>query len=229
MYTQLKQEVFTANLLLVKHNLVVMTWGNASGIDRSNGIVAIKPSGVDYSTLTPDDIVLVDLEGKIVEGSLKPSSDLPTHLELYRAWPSLGGIVHTHSAFATSFAQALSPIPCFGTTHADHFHGEVPCTRTLASGEVEKDYERNTGKVILERFAGLDSTAVPGVLVAGHAPFTWGPTPLKAVENSVALEQIAQMAILTREISPNAGVIPAYVLEKHYSRKHGDHAYYGQK
>lgn len=229
MYAQLKQDVFTANMLLVKHNLVVMTWGNASGINRAHGIIAIKPSGVDYATMTADDIVLVNLEGKVVEGKLRPSSDLPTHLELYKAWPTIGGIVHTHATFATSFAQALSSIPCFGTTHADHFHGEVPCTRMLTCGEVENDYERNTGKVIIERFAELDSIAVPGVLVAGHAPFTWGPTPRKAVENSVALEQIAQMAILTRKISPNAGIIPAYVLEKHYFRKHGPNAYYGQK
>lgn len=228
MYEQMKQDVFEANLALVKHHLVILTWGNVSGIDRENGLVAIKPSGVDYAAMTSADIVLVDLEGRVVEGKLKPSSDLATHLELYRAWPTLGGIVHTHAPFTTSFAQAGAPIPCLGTTHADHFHGEVPCTRMLTREEVEGSYERNTGKVILERFASLDPVAVPGVIVAGHGPFTWGSSPRKAVENSVALEQIAQMAIATRTISPNAETVPAYILDKHYFRKHGTHAYYGQ-
>ena len=228
MYEQMKQDVFEANLALVKHHLVILTWGNVSGIDRENGLVAIKPSGVDYAAMTSADIVLVDLEGRVVEGKLKPSSDLATHLELYRAWPTLGGIVHTHAPFTTSFAQAGAPIPCLGTTHADHFHGEVPCTRMLTREEVEGPYERNTGKVILERFASLDPVAVPGVIVAGHGPFTWGASPRKAVENSVALEQIAQMAIATRTISPNAETVPSYILDKHYFRKHGTHAYYGQ-
>lgn len=228
MYEQMKQDVFEANLALVKHHLVILTWGNVSGIDRENGLVAIKPSGVDYAAMTSADIVLVDLEGRVVEGKLKPSSDLATHLELYRAWPTLGGIVHTHAPFTTSFAQAGAPIPCLGTTHADHFHGEVPCTRMLTREEVEGPYERNTGKVILERFASLDPVAVPGVIVAGHGPFTWGSSPRKAVENSVALEQIAQMSIATRTISPNAETVPAYILDKHYFRKHGTHAYYGQ-
>ena len=228
MYEQMKQDVFEANLALVKHHLVILTWGNVSGIDRENGLVAIKPSGVDYAAMTSADIVLVDLEGRVVEGKLKPSSDLATHLELYRAWPTLGGIVHTHAPFTTSFAQAGAPIPCLGTTHADHFHGEVPCTRMLTREEVEGPYERNTGKVILERFASLDPVAVPGVIVAGHGPFTWGASPRKAVENSVALEQIAQMSIATRTISPNAETVPSYILDKHYFRKHGTHAYYGQ-
>ena len=228
MYEQMKQDVFEANVALVKHHLVILTWGNVSGIDRENGLVAIKPSGVDYATMTPADLVLVDLNGRVVEGKLKPSSDLATHLELYRAWPTLGGIVHTHAPFTTSFAQAGAPIPCLGTTHADHFHGEVPCTRMLTREEVEGAYELNTGKVILERFASLDPVAVPGVIVAGHGPFTWGASPRKAVENSVALEQIAQMAIATRAISPNAETVPSYILDKHYFRKHGTHAYYGQ-
>jgi len=228
MYEQMKQDVFEANVALVKHHLVTLTWGNVSGIDRENGLVAIKPSGVDYATMTPADLVLVDLNGRVVEGKLKPSSDLATHLELYRAWPTLGGIVHTHAPFTTSFAQAGAPIPCLGTTHADHFHGEVPCTRMLTREEVEGAYELNTGKVILERFASLDPVAVPGVIVAGHGPFTWGASPRKAVENSVALEQIAHMAIATRTISPNAETVPSYILDKHYFRKHGTHAYYGQ-
>lgn len=229
MFTELKREVFEANLALVEHKLVILTWGNASGIDRNRGVIAIKPSGMAYSQMTANDIVLVDLDGKIVEGTLRPSSDLPSHLELYHAWSEVGGIVHTHAPYATSFAQATTSLPCFGTTQADHFHGEVPCTRFLTQQEVENNYERNTGKIIVERFRDLDPVAVPGVLVAGHAPFTWGPSPSKAVENSIALEQIAHMAILTRTLSPHAEEIPAYITDKHYFRKHGDHAYYGQK
>lgn len=245
----LKQQVFDANIELVKNGLVILTWGNVSGIDREDGIVAIKPSGVDYAKLTPEDIVLVDLDGNIVEGKLRPSSDLPTHLALYKAWDSIGGVVHTHSANATSFAQACTPIPCFGTTHADHFHGSVPCTRILTQQEVEEAYELNTGNVIIERFqqisggitqeelscskiieceSELDPVAVPGVLVAGHAPFTWGPNAKKAVENAIALEQIALMAMNTKLINPKAIPVPQYVLDKHYFRKHGANAYYGQ-
>ncbi len=226
---QLKTDVFRRNLELVEHGLVVLTWGNVSGIDRETGLVAIKPSGVPYPSMTAEDIVVVDLEGRTVEGRLKPSSDLPTHLALYRAFPSVGGIVHTHSPKAVAWAQARRGIPAFGTTHADHFHGAVPCTRELTPAEVAKDYELNTGRVIEERFHDLDAEAFPGVLVAGHGPFTWGPTPRKAVENAVALEQIAAMALDTLRIDPDAEPAPSYVLDKHYFRKHGPDAYYGQK
>ena len=225
----LKNDVFRRNLELVEHGLVVLTWGNVSGIDRETGLVAIKPSGVPYASMTAEDIVVVDLEGRTVEGRLKPSSDLPTHLALYRAFPTVGGIVHTHSPKAVAWAQARRGIPAFGTTHADHFHGAVPCTRELTPAEVAEDYELNTGRVIEERFHDLDAEAFPGVLVAGHGPFTWGATPRKAVENAVALEQIAAMALDTLRIDPDAEPAPSYVLDKHYFRKHGPDAYYGQK
>ena len=225
----LKSDVFRRNLELVEHGLVVLTWGNVSGIDREAGLVAIKPSGVAYDRMTAEDIVVVDLEGKPVEGTLRPSSDLPTHLALYRAFPTVGGIVHTHSPKAVAWAQARRGIPAFGTTHADHFHGAVPCTRELTPAEVADDYELNTGRVIEERFHDLDAEAFPGVLVAGHGPFTWGPTPRKAVENAVALEQIAAMALDTLRIDPDAEPAPSYVLDKHYFRKHGPGAYYGQR
>ena len=227
--TALKNDVFERNLELVRHGLVVLTWGNVSGIDRAAGLVAIKPSGVAYDRMTAEDIVVVDLEGKVVSGTLRPSSDLPTHLALYRAFPSVGGIVHTHSPKAVAWAQARRGIPAFGTTHADHFHGAVPCTRELTPAEVAEDYELNTGRVIEERFHDLDAEAFPGVLVAGHGPFTWGPTPRKAVENAVALEQIAAMALDTLRIDPDAEPAPSYVLDKHYFRQHGPGAYYGQK
>ena len=227
--TALKNDVFRRNLELVEHGLVVLTWGNVSGIDREAGLVAIKPSGVPYAGMTAEDIVVVDLEGHAVEGRLRPSSDLPTHLALYRAFPSVGGIVHTHSPKAVAWAQARRGIPAFGTTHADHFHGAVPCTRELTPAEVAEDYELNTGRVIEERFHDLDAEAFPGVLVAGHGPFTWGPTPRKAVENAVALEQIAAMALDTLRLDPDAEPAPSYVLDKHYFRKHGPGAYYGQK
>ena len=227
--TALKNDVFRRNLELVEHGLVVLTWGNVSGIDREAGLVAIKPSGVPYAGMTAEDIVVVDLEGHAVEGRLRPSSDLPTHLALYRAFPSVGGIVHTHSPKAVAWAQARRGIPAFGTTHADHFHGAVPCTRELTPAEVADDYELNTGRVIEERFHDLDAEAFPGVLVAGHGPFTWGPTPGKAVENAVALEQIAAMALDTLRLDPDAEPAPSYVLDKHYFRKHGPGAYYGQK
>ena len=226
---QPKSDVFRRNLALVEHGLGVLTWGNVSGIDREAGLVAIKPSGVPYASMTAEDVVVVDLEGKTVEGRLNPSSDLPTHLALYRAFPSVGGIVHTHSPKAVAWAQARRGIPAFGTTHADHFHGAVPCTRELTPAEVAEDYELNTGRVIEERFHDLDAEAFPGVLVAGHGPFTWGPTPRKAVENAVALEQIAAMALDTLRLDPDAEPAPSYVLDKHYFRKHGPGAYYGQK
>ena len=226
---ELKNDVFERNLELVRHGLVVLTWGNVSGIDRAAGLVAIKPSGVPYPSMTAEDIVVVDLEGRTVEGRLNPSSDLPTHLALYRAFPTVGGIVHTHSPKAVAWAQARRGIPAFGTTHADHFHGAVPCTRELTPAEVADDYELNTGLVIEERFHDLDAEAFPGVLVAGHGPFTWGATPRKAVENAVALEQIAAMALDTLLLDPAAEPAPSYVLDKHYFRKHGPGAYYGQK
>ena len=227
--TALKNDVFRRNLELVEHGLVVLTWGNVSGIDREAGLVAIKPSGVPYAGMTAEDIVVVDREGHAVEGRLRPSSDLPTHLALYRAFPTVGGIVHTHSPKAVAWAQARRGIPALGTTHADHFHGAVPCTRELTPAEVADDYELNTGRVIEERFHDLDAEAFPGVLVAGHGPFTWGPTPRKAVENAVALEQIAAMALDTLRLDPDAEPAPSYVLDKHYFRKHGPGAYYGQK
>lgn len=229
MHTELKQAVFEANLALAKHGLVTLTWGNVSGIDRERGCVAIKPSGVAYDTMKAEDIVVVSLDGAPVEGALRPSSDLPTHLALYRAFPSIGGVVHTHATYATAFAQANRPIPCYGTTHADHFHGDVPCTRFLSPDEVAGDYEGNTGAVIVERFRDLDPEAFPGVLVPGHGPFTWGMTPAKAVENSVALEAFAQMALLTEALAPQVAPLPDYILDKHYRRKHGANAYYGQK
>ncbi|MCL1910369.1 MAG: L-ribulose-5-phosphate 4-epimerase AraD [Kiritimatiellaeota bacterium] len=231
MFSQLKKSVFDANLALVRHGLVVLTWGNVSGIDRERGVVAIKPSGVSYDTLTPSDIVVVRLDnGAVVDGNLRPSSDLPTHLELYRAWPEIGGVAHTHSTYATAFAQARLEIPCLGTTHADLFNGAVPLARMLTETEVAEDYETNTGRSILERF-GEDASPhhFPGVLCAGHGPFTWGATPAKAVENAVALEEVARMAQLTMSLTPSPALLPAHILEKHFSRKHGAGAYYGQK
>ena len=226
---ELRERVFLANRMLVDSGLVVLTWGNASGVDREKGLVVIKPSGLPYADMRPESMVVVDLDGKIVDGKLRPSSDLPTHLALYRAWPDIGGVVHTHSTYATAFAQACRPIPCYGTTHADHFHGDVPCTRFLSPDEVAGDYEGGTGGVIVERFQDLDPEAFPGALVPGHGPFTWGKTPTKAVENSVALEAFAKMAFLTESLAPGAATLPACILDKHYLRKHGATAYYGQE
>lgn len=228
MLEALRSDVLRANLELVAQGLVVMTWGNASAIDRATGLVVIKPSGVAYDRMSAGDLVVVDLQGRVVEGALKPSSDLPTHLALYRAWPSIGGVVHTHSTHATMYAQACRPIPCFGTTHADHFHGDVPCTRLLTEAETVGAYEANTGAVIVERFAGIDPLHFPGVLVANHAPFTWGATVADAVCNSVALEQIARMALGTLALRPDCDPVPPYILDKHFLRKHGPGAYYGQ-
>ncbi len=229
MHDSLKQQAFDANLALVKHGLVLMTWGNASAIDRARGLVAIKPSGVPYDTMTATDMVVIDLDGRTVEGRYRPSSDLPTHLALYVAWPTIGGVVHTHSTHATMFAQAGSAIPCFGTTHADHFHGPVPVTRVLTEREVLDDYEANTGEVIVERFARIDPLHVPAVLVATHGPFTWGRDAAEAVHNAVALEEVARMALGTLQINADCEPVPAHILDKHFSRKHGPHAYYGQK
>ena len=227
MLEELKEKVFRANLRLKDEGLVVLTWGNASAFDPATKLVVIKPSGVDYATMKPEDMVVVDLEGKVVEGRYRPSSDTPTHVVLYRAFPGVGGIVHTHSAEATARAQTRREIPCYGTTHADCFYGPVPVTRVLSAGEVAADYEGNTGKVIVERFKGLEPLAQPGVLVAGHGPFTWGKDVMKAVDNAVSLEEIARMARFTEAIG--AVALEDYVSEKHYSRKHGPGAYYGQK
>jgi len=228
MLSDLKERVWQANFDLVRYGLVILTFGNVSGIDRRKGIMAIKPSGVSYSTMNPIDLVLVDLEGRVVEGKLNPSSDTPTHLALYRAFPGIGGVSHAHSEYATAFAQAGCEIPCFGTTHADHFNGAIPVTRFLTEREVREDYEANTGKVIAERFAGLDPLERPAALVAGHGPFSWGAGPAEAVRNNLVLEKIAKMAILTRLVNPGAPGLPDHLLAKHYFRKHGPEAYYGQ-
>lgn len=228
MLEKLKEEVFAANKRLVSSGLVVLTWGNASGFDPGTKLVVIKPSGVSYDSMKPSDMVVVDLDGKVVEGGLNPSSDTPTHLEFYRHFKGVKGAVHTHSVEATAWAQACREIPCYGTTHADQFHGPVPVTRFLTEAEVNEAYELNTGKVIVELFEGKEPLAQPGVLVAGHAPFTWGSSPAKAVDNAIALEAMAKMARLTEQLGRREP-LPAYVGEKHYMRKHGPNAYYGQK
>lgn len=229
MLVALKKEVCAANLRLVSEGLVVQTWGNVSGIDRRKGLVVIKPSGVAYDRMKPAHMVVVSLKtGQVMEGNLKPSSDTPTHLELYRSFPSIGGVVHTHSLYATAWAQAQREIPPLGTTHADYFHGPVPCTRTLRAAEIKGDYEVNTGKVILERFGKLDPLEFPGVLVASHGPFTWGRTSCSAVDSAVVLEFLARMASETLRIAPATKAVPQILLDKHYLRKHGANAYYGQ-
>ena len=231
MLEELKQRVCEANLLLPKHNLVTFTWGNVSGVDREKGLMVIKPSGVEYDGMTAGDMVVVDLEtGKTVEGKWRPSSDTKTHLELYKAFPSIGGIVHTHSPHAVAWAQAGEDIPCFGTTHADYFYGSIPCTRHLSQEELEEDYEKNTGAVIVETFLErcMEPIAVPGVICASHGPFTWGKDPATAVYHAVVLEEVAKMAILTRQVRASAGPAPQCIQDKHYFRKHGPGAYYGQ-
>ena len=228
MLDELKEQVVRANLDLVRHGLVTLTWGNASGFDRSRGVMAIKPSGLSCAELAPADIVLVDLDGRKVEGRLSPSSDTPTHLELYRAFAGIGGVVHAHSEYATMFAQAEREMPCLGTTHADIFHGPVPVTRHLTETEIAAGYEKNTGRVIVERFASLDPLEIPGVLVAGHGPFSWGRTASEAADNGLALEKISKLAWGTIALSPPRP-FPAALLEKHFTRKHGPGAYYGQK
>jgi L-ribulose-5-phosphate 4-epimerase len=225
----LREEVLQANLDLVRRGLVLYTFGNVSGIARQEGLVVIKPSGVAYETMKPADMVVVDLEGKTVEGSLRPSSDLPTHLILYKAFSTIGGIAHTHSRAATSWAQAQRAIPCFGTTHADYFHGSVPVTRPLTPAQIRSDYETNTGHAIVRLLAKRDPLHVPGVLVASHAPFCWGETPANAAHNAVVLEEIAAMALQTLVANPKAGPISKALHEKHFFRKHGSTAYYGQK
>lgn len=229
MHEELRKAVCQANIELQTHKLVIYSWGNVSGIDRSASIVAIKPSGVSYDELTPDKIVLLDLDGKVVDGDLRPSSDTPTHLELYRNFDAIGGVCHTHSVNATMWAQACREIPCLGTTHADFFYGPVPVTDVMTADEIKSNYELNTGKVIVRRFADLDPVEIPGVLVANHGPFTWGKTPTATVEAAVVLEQMAQMALGTILINPNQKKISKALLDKHYLRKHGNDAYYGQK
>lgn len=207
-----------------------MTWGNVSAIDREKGLVVIKPSGVSYDSIQADDMVVVDImTKKVVEGKYRPSSDTPTHLELYEKFPEIGGVVHTHSTYATAWAQSGECIPAYGTTHADAFYGNVPCARALTKEEIEVEYEKNTGKVIAETFNGLDYNAIPAVLIKNHGPFTWGATPEKAVENAVTLEEVAKMAIITRQIKVETPNVDQYLLDKHYFRKHGKNAYYGQK
>lgn len=225
----LRIEVWKANMALQTHKLVTFTWGNVSGIDRSKNLVVIKPSGVAYEDLSPENMVIVDLEGNIVEGDLKPSSDTETHLALYRAFEDMGGIVHTHSSYATSWAQAGSEIPAFGTTHADYFYGQIPCARGLIGDEIKNDYELNTGKVIIETIGESDPMAIPGILVREHAPFTWGKDANDAVHNAVVVEEVAKMAFRTISIDPQTLPISQTLLDKHYLRKHGKDAYYGQK
>ena len=225
----LRTEVLEANLELVRRGLVLYTFGNASGVDRAHGLVAIKPSGVPYDRMTPADMVIVDLEGKIVEGSLRPSSDMPTHVALYNAFPTIGGVVHTHSRHATAWAQAGCEIPCYGTTHADYFHGPIPVTAQLTREEIESDYELNTGRAIVRRFEKLDPLRFPAVLVAGHAPFCWGETVTEAAHNAVGVEEIAALAWQTLTIKGNREGISDRLRDKHFLRKHGSGAYYGQK
>lgn len=228
MLDQLRTQVLEANLEIVRRGLVLYTFGNASGIDRSTGLVVIKPSGVPYETMTADDMVVSDLHGSIVEGRLKPSSDLATHLELYRAFPLIGGVVHTHSEFATAWAQAGREIPPYGTTHADYFYGPVPVTEELTPEEIGGDYVLNTGKAILRRFQSLDPMAVPGVLVAGHAPFAWGKDAMQAAYHAVVLESVARMGFYTATLNPHTRGVSQALLDRHYFRKHGARATYGQ-
>jgi L-ribulose-5-phosphate 4-epimerase len=228
MLEKLKEQVLEANLELCRRELVIYTWGNASGIDREQGLVVIKPSGVPYEKLTVDSMVVLTLDGEIVEGELRPSSDTPTHLGLYRGFPEIGGVVHTHSPHATIWAQANRAIPCLGTTHADYFYGAIPCVRVLTRDEVASAYEKNTAQVIIEYFRNLNYRHLPGVLVAGHAPFTWGKDVAEAVHNSVVLEEIAKMALASLQLNPKLRPLPQYLLDKHFLRKHGPGAYYGQ-
>jgi len=224
----LKEKVFKANIALVEHGLVKLTWGNVSGIDRSSGLVVIKPSGVAYDEMKPEHMVVVDLDGKVVDGNLKPSSDTPTHLVLYKHFKDIGGVVHTHSSWATSFAQAGRGIPALGTTHGDTFYGEVPCTRKMTEKEIQGAYEEETGNVIVETFKDIDPLYVPGVLVNQHGPFAWGKDPMDAVHNAIILEEVAMMAFNTLMLSPGLVSMDQALLDKHFFRKHGKNAYYGQ-
>ncbi len=227
MLEELKEKVFRANLDLVRHGLVIFTWGNVSGIDRESGLVVIKPSGVEYDAMKVDDMVVVDLEGNVIEGNLRPSSDTHTHLALYRAWPEIGGIVHTHSTYATAWSQAGIDLPNIGTTHADYFHHDIPCTEDMTADEVNGQYELETGNVIINRFKGLNPMHTPGVLVKNHGPFAWGKDPHEAVHNAVVMEQVAKMASISYMVNPQLTMNPL-LIEKHFSRKHGPNAYYGQ-
>lgn len=230
MLKKLKEQVFQANLLLPKHGLVTFTWGNVSGIDREKGLVVIKPSGVPYETMKRDDMVVLELAtGNVVDGELKPSSDTPTHLELYKAFPNIGGIVHTHSRWATSFAQAGRGIAALGTTHGDYFYGEIPCTRKMTEAEIQAEYEKETGTVIIETFKDKNPDAIPGVVVYSHGPFAWGKDAMDAVHNAVVMEEVAFMNIQTMLLNPNIQPMQQELLDKHYLRKHGANAYYGQK
>lgn len=229
MLTKLKKQVLEANLSLARWRLVTLTWGNVSGISREAQLIVIKPSGVAFDALKLSDLVVVNLDGVKVEGQLKPSSDVLSHIELYKAFPKIGGVTHSHSEYACMFAQACRKIPCFGTTHADHFNGPVPITRFLTREEVSTAYELNTGKVIIERFQSLDYLALPGVLVAGHGPFAWGIGPMDSVDNSLVIEMTAKMALGTLLLNPGQAPLPDYLLKKHYERKHGKNAYYGQE
>ena len=230
MLEELKKEVYEANMLLPKYGLVTFTWGNVSGIDRESGLVVIKPSGVDYDKLTPDSMVVVNLEGEVVEGDYRPSSDTPTHVVLYNRFQEIGGVVHTHSPWATSWAQAGRGIPCYGTTHADYLYGQVPCVRTLTKEEIETAYEKNTGVLIADEFERLavDYLATPAVLCKNHGPFTWGKDAKEAVHNAVVLEEVAKMAARCEQIDPKVNPAPQELQDKHYYRKHGKNAYYGQ-
>ncbi|WP_122638793.1 L-ribulose-5-phosphate 4-epimerase [Romboutsia sp. Marseille-P6047] len=230
MLENLKKEVFEANLELVKHNLVIFTWGNVSGIDREKNLIVIKPSGVSYDRMTVDDMVVVDFDGHVVEGNLKPSSDTDTHIELYKKYEEIGGVVHTHSTFATGWAQAKLGILPLGTTHSDYFYGEIPCTRELSKNEVEYNYEKNTGLVILEELKkrNIEPLSIPGILVASHGPFAWGKDSKNAVHNAVVLEEVSKMNFISKSLNPSISNINDYVLDKHYLRKHGENAYYGQ-
>ena len=226
MLENLKKRVFEQNIALVKHGLVVLTWGNVSAKDEETGLVVIKPSGVPYESMTAEDMVVVDADGNVVEGRFKPSSDLATHLYLYKELPTLGGVVHTHSTYATAFAQSGRSIPAYGTTHADAFYGDVPCSRALTDEEIDSAYEHNTGKVIVETVK--DADAIPAILVKNHGVFTWGKSPEKAVENAVTVEEVAKMALLTEQLNKKTPKIKQHLLDKHYFRKHGKNAYYGQ-
>ena len=226
MLEEMKKRVFDQNVALVKYGLVVLTWGNVSARDEKSGLIVIKPSGVPYDSMSADDMVVVDIDGTIVEGKYRPSSDLPTHLYLYRQYPNIGGVVHTHSTYATAYAQSGREIVAFGTTHADAFYGNVPCTRALSESEINESYEHNTGKVIAETVS--DSDAIPAILVKNHGVFTWGKSPEKAVENAVTLEEVAKMAFLTELLNGNTPRVDQHLLDKHYFRKHGKNAYYGQ-
>ena len=228
MLEKLKKRVFEANLALPRHGLVTFTWGNVSGIDRESGLVVIKPSGVEYGVMTAEDMVVVDLDGNRIEGRWKPSSDTPTHLELYKAFPNVGGIVHTHSRNATARAQAGRGIPAYGTTHGDYFYGEIPCTRKMTPAEISGEYEKQTGSVIIETFEGVNADDIPAVLVHSHGPFCWGKDPDNAVHNAVVLEELAFMAFQTELLNPGITPMQQELLDKHYLRKHGKNAYYGQ-